>query len=501
MTTAMIMATRHAMPLERLRRGVRKRRLGGAAPVAMLVGGLVAAGGSGIGFAQAAGEASGALPAVHAPAERLAAILHAAGPALDAERERMLRTWRAFAGVDGIDATARGFGHSNLGATMPPALALRPASDFLSEPLDDPDYDFAALDALLAGAVADGRVAGCSVAILHRGEPVFVQAYGLRDIDDRQPFTFDTICRIASSTKWVCGASVVAAVDDGLFAGLDDPVGLYVPGFLDMNITGSSDTASPTIAECFAHTAGMNATEPATTNPFTTLAQAAAANAVSQNPLGYAPGARCEYDSNSMQVTGYAVEVVSPQNDYVRYLRERLLLPMGMPETDFNISLLQIPRLASIYFPNLQGDLIELDLPPIPTTNPLIAGGLYSTLPEYARFMLTVRNGGIEPGGERVLSEAVVEAMLTDQTEGAPIIPRITVRAIGYGVGNWTHAEDAGTGRSLFNTSPGAFGTLPWLDRQNDIVGVFFVQSLDPRLTALQIDVVSEATRAVLGGG
>ena len=62
---------------------------------------------------------------------------------------------------------------------------------------------------------------------------VFKEAYGLIDIENKTPFRTDAVCQLASTTKWVSGSILMAAVEEGKVS-LDDPVGKYFPQYGDM---------------------------------------------------------------------------------------------------------------------------------------------------------------------------------------------------------------------------------------------------------------------------
>ena len=70
-------------------------------------------------------------------------------------------------------------------------------------------------------------------------------------------------------------------------------------------------------------------------------------NAALKTPLAFDPGTRWEYGIN-IDFVGKAVEAVSGQNLAV-YLREHLLQPLGMKDTDFVIGPDQKARLVTVH--------------------------------------------------------------------------------------------------------------------------------------------------------
>lgn len=110
---------------------------------------------------------------------------------------------------------------------------------------------------------------------------------------------------------------------------------------------------------------------------------------------------------------------------------------------------------------------------------PRIAGGVSSTANDYLHFMQMIFEKG-RYKGKQFLSAASVEIMLQDQTNGAETgyspYNKYTVagsQRTAYGMGNWLlNVADAN-----LNTSPGAFGFTPWIDRKKGYYGVIAVKS------------------------
>src|SRR4051794_35138228 len=73
-------------------------------------------------------------------------------------------------------------------------------------------------------------VPGCAVLVVHDGEVVLREGFGLRDIGRDLPVTPATLFPIGSSTKTFTAALCAIASEQGLIA-WDDPVAPYLPGF------------------------------------------------------------------------------------------------------------------------------------------------------------------------------------------------------------------------------------------------------------------------------
>ena len=93
-----------------------------------------------------------------------------------------------------------------------------------------------------------GLLSGAVTMVWQRGEVLQVNEFGYRDVEARQPMERDTVFRIASMTKPVTTAAVMALLDEGKLV-LDDPISRWLPEFADMAVLddpgGPLDATSP----------------------------------------------------------------------------------------------------------------------------------------------------------------------------------------------------------------------------------------------------------------
>jgi CubicO group peptidase (beta-lactamase class C family) len=108
--------------------------------------------------------------------------------------------------------------------------------------------------------------------------------------------------------------------------------------------------------------------------------------------------------------------------------------------------------------------------------HPMPAGGAASTLGDYGRFLEMIVNGGVAPDGTRILTQASIDEMETNQTEGLPVFGSSFRRnnQAPYGLGHWIDWTDE-DGATMVSSSPGTFGFRPWVDWENDVFGVYLV--------------------------
>jgi CubicO group peptidase (beta-lactamase class C family) len=287
-------------------------------------------------------------------------------------------------------------------------------------------------------------VQGAGLRVVHFDGTVLWEQYW-------EGFTPSTVIPVASASKWLSGAAVMSVVDDGLLS-LDTTSGSLIPEFAPRTDGG----ASMTVRQLFSHTSGLPGDSRFVNDTTITLAESARRIALFE-PLQSAPGAEFRYGGASMQVAGRMAEIAAA-TPWETLVDERLLSPLGIEDTDY------------------QG----LG----PTTNPRVAGSVRTSMNSYERVLRTLADGGVY-NGQRVLSGASVGAILADQTGSAVLdaAPPTVMEYLGYGVGTWVLREDA-TGAPALLSSPGAFGTNPWIDLEHRYFAVFFVDGLNRDVAA-----------------
>lgn len=111
-----------------------------------------------------------------------------------------------------------------------------------------------ALDAVVAKAIADGRIVGAVLKVHRHGVPLYDKAHGLADREAGRAMTNDAIFRFSSLTKPLVAATILALADAGKLS-LDDAVHHHLPGFTPRLPDGSAPTI--TIHHLLTHTSGL----------------------------------------------------------------------------------------------------------------------------------------------------------------------------------------------------------------------------------------------------
>ncbi|HEY3951441.1 serine hydrolase domain-containing protein [Phenylobacterium sp.] len=268
---------------------------------------------------------------------------------------------------------------------------------------------------------------------------------------DEGAIAADAQLPIASASKWMTASLVMSVVDEGKLK-LDEPIGKRLPQF-----TGKAGQI--TLRQLLSFTAGQGGLRPdmfdLRQDPHISLAEAAAQ--VAARPLVDEPGTTFRYGGPSMQVAGALVEQATGKS-WAALFRQRIAGPLGLSHTYW----------ANPLVPGLKPETVH---------NPNLQAGVYTTAEDYAKFLTMLAAGGVYHG-RRILSAKAVDQMETWQTRGRTMayVPPGAGKIDKYALGNWCDAVEGDGDRCWLVSSPGAYGTFPWIDRRTGLYGIFFLK-------------------------
>jgi CubicO group peptidase (beta-lactamase class C family) len=172
------------------------------------------------------------------------------------------------------------------------------------------------------------------------------------------------------------------------------------------------------------------------------------------------------------------------------YLRETILEPLAMDDTDFHVRAENRDRFAACYEREHDG----FRLVDAPGTSPFLerptflsgGGGLVSTAADYLRFCQMVLGGG-EFGGERILGRKTLSLMRMNHlptggdlaSMGQPVFSETRYDGIGFGRG-WSVVLDPARAQVSGSVGELAWGGLAstcfWIDPDEDLAVIFLTQ-------------------------
>jgi methyl acetate hydrolase len=353
------------------------------------------------------------------------------------------------------------------------------------------------LDDQLRKSIGGRDVAGVVAMATDRQRVLYQGAFGMADVATSRAMTADALFRIASMTKAITSTAAMQLIEQGRF-GLDDPVEKYLPAFARLQVLESFDGATgayrvrpatriATVRHLMTHTSGLGyGFTSATVRDF----KPRSGEDYPVGPLVFEPGERWLYGT-STDWLGRLIEAVSgrPLDEYFRL---RILEPLGMADTFYNVPADKQARLVAVHHRGADGTIVKDATQPAPTINPIIGGGgLSSTASDYIRFVRMILNDGALDG-VRILKADTVEAMSRNQI-GAIGVPALksalpqrsddfSFVADGrdkWGLGFLITVDHVPGKRSAGSLSwGGIYNTYFWIDRSRGIGGVIMAQFL-----------------------
>ena len=362
----------------------------------------------------------------------------------------------------------------------PPPPASPPPSPPLprqSAPAPEPS-PFADVDAVIEGAIAEGKMPGCVLVVGRRDEILLRKAYGSRSlVPERAPMTPDTVFDLASITKAVATSTSVMILAERGLIDVDAPATKYVPELAKL--------PPFTVRQLLVHTSGL----PADTAiaDYATADRAAIVRRIGDLHLRNKPGEAFVYSDVGFIVLEEIVRRVSGKGLEV-FAAEAIFRPLGMNETGF----LPTSTLRARAAPTepRDGGFVPGDVhDPRAYGMGGVAGhaGLFSTGDDLARFAQAMLGKGRGIVGEATFAKWTAR---NETPKGG--------RALG-----WDLDSTFATHRSPL-LSPHAFGhggytgTVMWIDPDRDLFVVFLSNRVHPDGKGAVNPVVAELTTRVL---
>jgi CubicO group peptidase (beta-lactamase class C family) len=325
----------------------------------------------------------------------------------------------------------------------------------------------------------------------------------------------ESIFSIASMTKAVTTAAALQLVERGLLK-LDEPVSARLEELRNPQVLEGFDASGRpllrpartniTLKHLLTHTSGLvyDIWDRDLLKYKAIRAGLPAADQGPATPLVFEPGARWEYGT-SLDVTGRLVERVSGLT-LEDYFQRHIFQPLGMVDTSFILPAKKFERKAGSYERQPDGRLKEgARTPPPPPKSFNGGGGLYSTAPDYVRFMQMILRRGFSDRKQPILKPATVEMMATNQIGPLSAGKLKTARpeescdvdlhpgaADKWGYGFLINATAHDRGRSAGSLAwAGIMNTFYWIDPRRRLCAVVMMQFLpfcDPEAVGLLRD-------------
>jgi len=302
-------------------------------------------------------------------------------------------------------------------------------------PLAD-GFDVRLFEAMAQELVANQRVPGLAMAIVHDGRIISARGYGITDVRNAEPVDSHTVFRLASLSKAFAGTVTGMLVNEGTLR-WDSHVADYMPA---LQFSDPNAARQLTVAEVLSHRVGL------THNTYDRdIERNVDYNSLVQKlayaPMACAPGTCYAYQNVAFSLIGDVVYGASGQF-YSEAVSRRIFKPLGMNDASYGLEGIEAsPRWAK---PHVRAGGGWASLMPKPTYYHVApAAGVNASISDMAQWLIA--QSGHRPD---VLSAPLLATL------HAPVVPtpdqlrgsswrRQRVNAAGYGIG-WRIYDYAG---------------------------------------------------------
>lgn len=196
-------------------------------------------------------------------------------------------------------------------------------------------FDVRQFESMAQQLVANQRVPGLAMALVHNGQILSARGYGITDVSHARPVDGHTVFRLASLSKSFAGTMTGLLVNDGSLR-WDSKLVRYLPNF---QLSDPAAAQQLTVADLLSHRVGL------THNAFDrdlerftdyrTLTQKLA-----YAPLKCAPGTCYSYQNIAFSLIGDVV-FAATGDFYAQEVQRRLFKPLGMNDASLGLEGIQ----------------------------------------------------------------------------------------------------------------------------------------------------------------
>ncbi|MDT9598809.1 serine hydrolase [Sphingosinicella rhizophila] len=329
----------------------------------------------------------------------------------------------------------------------------------------------AQIDPFVHSVLAAEATPGAAIAIVRSGRPPIIRGYGVRSLETGVPVDAHTLFGLASTTKAFTALGLAILADQGRVS-WDVPVRQYLPAF---RVSDPAVGRDATLVDLLAHRTGT------ARGDLIWFANPGAQGRELIALLAGLPQARpfragFSY-SNLMYAAAGEVICVRSGQDWGSFLRHTILRPLGMTDTVVDRALLP-PHGNVAGLHAFDGEKMVAFSGSAGPHNDAAAGGLYSSVSDFARWLQFWVDHGRDDDGRRLVSPNAFQALTTIHMPIADRSPTDDIlhdkdAPYGYGLG-WFIGEYRG--HKVLTHSGGGEGVstlISWMPDQGIGIAIF----------------------------
>jgi CubicO group peptidase (beta-lactamase class C family) len=260
------------------------------------------------------------------------------------------------------------------------------------------------VDEYVSATMEELKIPGLSIAIVHKGEPVRLEGYGLANVELEVPVTPDTIFQTGSVGKQFTAAGILLLAEDGKLK-LDDPLALHFP-------SAPAAWHRITIRQLLTHTSGLKDYGEEEIDFRRDYAEKELLEIAWKMPLEFEPGTQWSYSNTGYMVLGILTSKLADMH-WSEFQKKRIFEPAGMAATRVISESAIVKNRADGYEKNEKNELQNQEWV-APTLNTLADGAVYVTARDMAAWEAALR-------GRRLLNESSYDAWWTPVSLGGGI--------------------------------------------------------------------------------
>lgn len=277
-----------------------------------------------------------------------------------------------------------------------------------------PKDSFSDLDTAFARLLKDWHAAGFAVAVVEKNKVIYSKGFGYRDLDNKLPVTAHTEFAIGSCTK-AFTSSLVGMLDQEGLLDIDKPVRSYLP---ELKFYNEAMNSTITLRDMMCHRTGLPRHDYAWY-----LFNSGTRDSLIRRIQYLEPTAgvreKWQYNNFMFMAQGMVVQKVT-SNSWESNLKERILGPLGMTETNTSVNELQKAAEPAVGYGVKRDSIIQkLDYHSLENIAP--AGAINSTVTDMAAWVNTWINGGKYNGKQIIPANYVGQAISAQMVSGGGV--------------------------------------------------------------------------------
>ena len=263
----------------------------------------------------------------------------------------------------------------------------------------------AVLEKTLSRITKEAGLVGGAVSIVKDGKIVYTFDYGYADRENQIPFTQDTLCDVASTSKAWTVMLAAKAIDDGLIGGWDVPIKQHIPEF-EMYDRYMGEHLS--VRDMASHRTGVPGHDMMREKVYEDRETLMRKTAVMEPNIGFRSG--YQYNNHFFILLGYLVERVRGmkwEDQIVKYISD----PLGVDQIRFRGVHKDLDQITAA-IPYGTNGFTSKPCARADNYHSAPCGGIRISMKNMSKWVIAMARGGVTDSGERLCSEKQYQEMI-----------------------------------------------------------------------------------------